>query len=198
MYPFLNKNKLKIMLLVCGLIGLTASFALTLDKIYLLENPGAALSCSLSPIITCSSAMSSDQATTFGIPNSLAGIMLFTALVVVSGATLLGTKFTRRIWAIILGTAILGFLFANYLILQSVLVLHVICPWCFTIWISSPLILLASAKLYATTVPKARASRYGQLFLKAIDNTSAFVVIWYVYLFGLLALTFRDYWVTLF
>lgn len=184
----LKQQASPILLLLGGVIGLLASFTLTLDKIKLLEHPDFVPACSLNPVITCTSAMSSAQAVTFGIPNSMMGIVLYTALIVVSGSLLIGVAYSKRTILVMLYTAIGGFLFTNYLILQSVLVLHVVCPWCFTIWVSSPIVLLALYRLHRKGRSPILMDRYINMLC----------VTWYVCLFILLAVVFREYIATLF
>jgi uncharacterized membrane protein len=193
----LNEKKYSIFLLLGGMIGLLASFILTLDKIKLLENPKFIPGCSLSPIITCTAAMSSAQATTFGVPNSMVGIVLFTALVVVGGSILIGVQYSQRLLAVVAYVAAGGFLFTNYLILQSVLVLHVVCPWCFTIWLSAPIILLGATMLYAQKSNDMTSKKLNRIASKTLQHSHQLILLWYVALFILLAVTFRDFFATL-
>lgn len=193
----LNEKKYSIFLLLGGMIGLLASFILTLDKIKLLENPKFIPGCSLSPIITCTAAMSSAQATTFGVPNSMVGIVLFTALVVVSGSIVIGVQYSQRLLAVVAYTAAAGFLFTNYLILQSILVLHVVCPWCFTIWLSAPIILLGATMLYAQKSNDMTSKKLNRIASKTLQHSHQLILLWYVALFILLAVTFRDFFATL-
>lgn len=192
-----SQEKNLIFLLLSGVIGLVASFILTLDKIRLLEQPSFVPACSLNPVITCSAAMSSVQATTFGIPNSMIGIVMFTALIASSGLILIGTTYSKRTLAIMYFVAAGGFIFTNYLILQSVLVLHVICPWCFTVWITSPLILYSVYRLYRNT-SVVRSAHISARLLPFFDKYAKTLLFgWYVLLFILLVIVFRDYLVTL-
>lgn len=192
-----QEKKYAFFLLLSGVIGLVASFILTLDKIKLLENPQFAPACSLNPIITCSAAMSSAQATTLGIPNSMMGIVIYTVLIVISGSIIIGVYYSRRIMGIMTYIAIAGFVFTNYLILQSVLVLHVICPWCFTIWISVPIILLSAFKLYEQRCQKKDMTQLDRTTSLITKHALLIIGIWYLCLFFLLAFVFREYWVTI-
>ena len=177
---YLKKQKYALLLLLGGVVGMTASIALTIEKIRLLNNPELIPTCSLNPIITCASAMDSAQSVTFGVSNTVVGLVLYAALLIVAISLLMGKVYSRRLLQLIAAVALAGFLFANYLILQSVLVLHVICPWCFTIWITVPLILYASVMLY-----------------RPWKHAATFTVFWYAGLLVLLGVAFRDYWVTL-
>ena len=186
-----------LLLLICGIFGLVASVTLTLEKIRLLQDPGATPSCSLNPIITCTSAMSSAQAEVFGIPNSLIGVVAYTSLIAIAGLLLLGTKLPRAVWDSVVVTAFLGTAAMMWLLLQSVFVLHVICPWCFGVWVTTPVILLSSLKLYA-----GQDINHLPLWLQKVVHAAAssplFIgIVWCALLLLLLGGAFWNYWSTL-
>src|SRR3990167_3599177 len=79
-------------LLIGGAIGLLAAVILTVEKIHLLQNPGASLGCDLNPIIACGSVINTDQASAFGFPNPLIGIAGFFGLMVIGAAILAGAR----------------------------------------------------------------------------------------------------------
>ena len=62
-------------LVVLGVIGLLAAFTLTVDKFRLLEDPSFVPSCNLNPVLSCGSVMVTDQASAFGFPNPLLGLI---------------------------------------------------------------------------------------------------------------------------
>ena len=68
--------------LIAGVVGLTAAVTLTVEKIELLINPAYVPSCSINPVLSCGSVMVTPQASAFGFPNSLIGIVAFTVVVV--------------------------------------------------------------------------------------------------------------------
>ena len=55
-----------LLLIVAGLVGLTAAFALTVDKFVQLQNPDAALGCDFSLIVQCGRNLASWQGSLFG------------------------------------------------------------------------------------------------------------------------------------
>ncbi|WP_375390199.1 vitamin K epoxide reductase family protein [uncultured Amnibacterium sp.] len=127
---------LAILLVVTGIVGLIAAFALTLDKIAVLENPSAQLSCNFSVLIGCSKNLTSPVGSAFGFPNPLLGLMMFPAPLIVGIASIAGVRFPRWFWA----AFNVGFAFAIgfviYLISNSIFNfdLRVLCPWCMTVW----------------------------------------------------------------
>ncbi len=117
-----------------GIIGFIAAFALTLDKFALLENPDAQLGCNISVLVGCSTNLNSAQGEIFGFPNSLLGIVFWSATIVIGVGMLAGATFARWFWAIyaLVATASLGLVI--WFISQSLFVLHVLCPWCMVTW----------------------------------------------------------------
>jgi uncharacterized membrane protein len=59
---------------VGGFAGLAAAFALTLEGIAELLDPGYVPTCSLNPVVSCGSVMESAHAQAFSFPNPLLGI----------------------------------------------------------------------------------------------------------------------------
>jgi uncharacterized membrane protein len=125
---------LAVFLIVAGILGWWASFALTVDKFLLLENPSADLDCNFSLLVQCGANLDSWQGAVFGFPNPLLGLGGFVAPIAVGAALLAGARFDRWFWALFnLGLA--GALaFVIWLISQSVYVLGTLCPWCMLVW----------------------------------------------------------------
>lgn len=133
------------MLLVTGAVGLVASFALTMDKFALLENPNAQLSCNVSVLVGCSTNLNSVQGSVFGFPNPLLGLVFWSAMVTIGVALLAGARFAGWFWALFsLGTAA-SLALVVWFISQSIFVLRVLCPWCMTTWaVTIPLFLVVT------------------------------------------------------
>lgn len=122
-------------LIVGGLLGLFASFTLSIEKIALLKNPTHQLSCSLNPILSCGPIINSDQASAFGFPNPFIGIAAFSVLITIGVAILAGAKFKRWFWqGLQIGTT-LGMVFVLWLIGQSLYVIGSLCLYCMLAWI---------------------------------------------------------------
>ena len=187
-----------IVLLLCALLGFAASFVLTVDKIELLKNPQAAISCNINPIISCTSAMSSAPSEILGIPNSLFGLIAYTALIAVAVLLLLGNKLNGATWKLILSVGALGTLFIHYLIIQSIFFLHIICPWCFGLWISTPIMLLCLVSLFSRTDHAVQLTGRAQTMLRRVVKFMApAVVLWYSVLAAAVLLVFWDFWMSL-
>lgn len=125
---------LAIFLIITGLIGFVAAFALTLDKFRLLENPKTVLSCDYGLFLNCSPNLNSAQGAVFGFPNPLIGIACFVAPIAVGVALLAGARFTRWLW-LLFNLGIVGALvFVIWLMGQSLFVIGTLCPWCLVTW----------------------------------------------------------------
>ncbi|SEC16003.1 Uncharacterized membrane protein [Paramicrobacterium humi] len=123
-----------ITLIVAGVVGWYAAFALTLDKFIQLENPQAKLGCDFSLLVGCGTNLASEQGAVFGFPNPIIGLTCWVAPIVVGVALLAGARFPRWFWSLFW----LGFVFAiclvGWLIAQSIYVLFSLCPWCMVTW----------------------------------------------------------------
>lgn len=125
---------LPITFLVTGAIGLVASLALTLDKIALLENPNAQLSCNFSVLVGCSDNLNSAQGSVFGFPNPILGLVFWSAVITVGVGMLAGARFNGWFWVLFsIGTAA-ALALVIWFIVQSIFVLRVLCPWCMVTW----------------------------------------------------------------
>jgi uncharacterized membrane protein len=125
---------LAILLIVGGIVGLIAAFALTIDKFELLKNPDFVPSCNISPFITCSTNLNSTQGEVFGFPNPLIGLMAFPAPILIGVATLAGVRFPRWFWALFNVGMAFAIGFVAWLMTVSVFTLGTLCPWCMAVW----------------------------------------------------------------
>ncbi|TFD62952.1 vitamin K epoxide reductase family protein [Cryobacterium suzukii] len=131
---FQRPTGLAIFLIIAGLIAFAAAFALTLDKIHLLEDPNAQLSCSFSVLIGCATNLASPQGAVLGFPNPLIGLVAWSVVITIGVAILAGAKFARWFWVGLNVGMLAAIVFVIWLIGQSIFVLDVLCPWCMVTW----------------------------------------------------------------
>jgi len=127
---------LAIWLILAGIVGEIAAFALTLEKLHALANPGEAASCDFSVLYQCTANLDSPQGSIFGFPNPLIGLIGWMAPIVVGVSLLAGARFPRWYWAVFnLGMAG-AMALVVYLISQSIYApnLGTLCPWCMVTW----------------------------------------------------------------
>ncbi|WP_431277261.1 vitamin K epoxide reductase family protein [Leifsonia poae] len=126
---------LAVFLIVAGAIGFWAAFQLTLDKLAVLANPNAQLSCNFSLLVGCSKNLNSAQGAIFGFPNPLLGIAGWTAVIAVGVSILAGARFAKWYWMLFNLGVVGALVLVIYLITQSITVLNVLCPWCMVTWL---------------------------------------------------------------
>ncbi len=192
------RRALPIYLVIGGVVGLLASFSLSLEKLASLADPTRTALCDINPVLSCGSVMDSAQASLFGIPHSFIGIGLFSALITVGVLLLTGSKLAQWIWATLIGVSVLGFLAVQYLVYQSIFVLQALCPWCMVVWlIVVPIFFGVTAyvmrhKLLALENSAIRKS------LSFINNHGGLLLtIWFIIVAYLIIVQFWFYWSTL-
>ena len=126
-----------ILFIVVAAVGLLAAFALTLEKIHALTNPGEAASCDFSVVVQCGKNLSSWQGSLLGFPNPLIGMMAWPVVAATGVGMLAGARFANWYWRAFDIVASLGFLFTVWLYIESVFVLGTLCPWCMVTWIAT-------------------------------------------------------------
>jgi uncharacterized membrane protein len=181
-------------MLAFGIAGLLSAFVLTVEKFHLLENPNTVLSCSFNLVLNCATVMQTPQASVFGFPNSLMGLIGYSAVITIAVAGLAGVRFPR--WFLVAGNVgyLAGAAFAYWLFFQSVYVIQVLCPWCLVVTFATT-VLLATITHY-----NLRENMFGlspktnkkvQQFI-AKDYDKLLVAIWVAVLVALVFLKFGD------
>ncbi len=122
-------------LVIAGVVGWIAAFALTVEKFHALANPGDAASCDFSVIVQCTANLDSPQGSAFGFPNPILGLTGWVAPIVVGMAVLAGARFARWFWWCFAAGITFAFGFVWWLIGQSIFVLGTLCPWCMVTWL---------------------------------------------------------------
>ncbi|WP_150254908.1 vitamin K epoxide reductase family protein [Nocardiopsis deserti] len=180
-----------------GAVGLLAATALLVEKIRVLADPGHVPSCSINPVLSCGTVMSTPQAEAFGIPNPILGVVGFSVVTTVGVALLAGARLPRwfhlGLWA---GT-VFGAGFVHWLIFQSLYRISALCPYCMVVWaVTVPIF------WYATL----HALRSGHLPVPAalrrpvetmIRYHSTLLCLWVLVLVVAIAQAFWTYWTTL-
>lgn len=131
-------------MLIGGVAALAAALVLSVEKLHLLQNPDAVLSCSFNLVLNCSAVMETWQAAVFfGVPNMFFGLMAFAVVVTVAVAGLAGVKFPRRFMVAAHIGYLLGTIFAYWLFFSSMYVIEILCPWCLIVTVSCTLLFAA-------------------------------------------------------
>ncbi len=183
--------------IIAGVIGAVASFVLMYDKIQILINPNFHPSCNVNPILSCGSVMNTEQASLFGVPNTVFGLMAFTALITFGFMLAAGAKVQRWVWVVAELVALVGVIFMHYLFFQGVFRINAICPWCFVVWmITIPTfwyLTLYNLREGNIQLPL-RLTRVGDYLQRHHGNI---LTLWYLVIFMILLTHFWYYWKTL-
>ncbi|MFD8819169.1 vitamin K epoxide reductase family protein [Streptomyces sp. NPDC059627] len=119
---------------ITGAAGLLASWVITLDKFKLLENPHFVPGCSLNPVVSCGSVMKSDQASAFGFPNPMLGLVAYGVVICVGMSLLAGARFPAWYWLAFDAGCVFGVGFVSWLQFESLYRIGALCLWCCLAW----------------------------------------------------------------
>jgi len=180
------------LLIVGGGLGLLAAFTLTVERIALLQDPTYQPSCSINPVLSCGSVMTTEQAAFFGFPNPLLGIGAFAVVVTTGVALLAGARFPTWYWAGLTAGSAAGVVFVHYLIFQSLYRIGALCPYCMVVWaVTIPIF------WYVALATLDRSGGARGLYAGLRQYHAVPVVLWFVVIIGLALQRFWDYWSTL-
>jgi len=151
-------------LMLSGIIGVTASMALSVEKIEKLAKPDTDLSCDFSVLVQCSANLDSAQGAAFGVPNPFLGLVGFALVLCIGVALWAVPHFARWFWVLFNFGVAGAFAFVVWLIGQSIYVLGTLCPWCLVVWLTTlPLFFFVTARNLREGVFGRRARRVGAL-----------------------------------
>src|SRR5690242_4640793 len=177
--------------LIAGVVGLAASLTLTVEKIEILINPDYVPSCSINPVLSCGSVMVTPQASAFGFPNPLIGIVAFTVVVVTGVLALANARSPRWYWAGLAGCTLLGVVFVHWLIFQSLYRIGALCPYCMAVWaVTIPLFVVAAS----VALQPLRSNSVARVLY---TWRWSLVALWFTALILMILVRFWDYWSTL-
>ncbi len=178
-------------LVIAGVAGLAAALTLTVEKIEILIDPNYVPSCSINPVLSCGSVMVTPQASAFGFPNPLIGIVSFTVVLVTGVLAVAKIGLPRWYWAgLATGTA-LGVVFIHWLIFQSLYRIGALCPYCMVVWAVTIPLLVVVASIALQPLQTNAAARVLYTWRWSL------VALWFTALILLILVRFWDYWSTL-
>jgi uncharacterized membrane protein len=177
-------------LIVGSVIGLLASFILTVDTIKFIENPNVSVLCNINPLISCTSIAKEWQSHVLGFPNSLLGILAFSMLFAIGIMLISGGRSKKPLWLLVnLGTTA-AMLFVMWFFFESVYRIGALCLYCMITWaVSWPLFLY-------TTVWNYRENHFNfwPSFFHFISKYHIQILIaWYAIILLLILFQFRNF-----
>lgn len=178
-------------LVIGGLIGLAASFTLTIEKIELLIDPAFVPSCNFNPVLSCGSIIATDQASVFGFPNPLIGLMAFTVVIVTGVLALAGVALPSWYWSGLAAGTALGAVFVHWLIFESLYRIGALCPYCMVVWSVTIPLLVVTASVALRPLADNAVARVLHQWRWSI------VALWFTTVLLLILVRFWSYWSTL-
>ena len=184
-------------LIILGMIGLAAAFIILYEKLHILANPNYKPSCSINPIISCGSVMSSKQGSVFGFPNPILGLIGFSVVITTGMALLAGAKLKRWFWLGLQAGVLFGIVFVHWLFYQSVYNIQALCPYCVVVW-SAMIPLFWYTTLYnlrERNIPTPKRLKKPVAFMQKYH--ADILLVWFLIIIGLILEHFWYYWETL-
>ena len=181
-------------LLFSGIIGLFAAFTLTQDKIAILSDPSYIPSCNINPVLACGSVIITEQASVFGFPNPIIGLISFSVVITLAVLLIARVVLPNWVWLGLNLGALGGLAFAVWLIFQSLYVIDALCPWCMVAWVGTILI------FWLTTAENAKSGRFTRSgtpgFVSDVFSSLRWVFIGATFLviLSLIFINWMDFW----
>jgi uncharacterized membrane protein len=123
-------------LVVGGLVGAVVALVLLVEKLDLLANPDYIPSCSIDPVLSCGTIMKTWQASLPGFPNPVIGLLTFPVVAACGAIVVSRAELPRWVWWALEVGSFAGVLFIHWLIVQSLVVIHALCPYCMVAWVA--------------------------------------------------------------
>lgn len=177
--------------IVFSLLALAASAMIAIEKEHLLKNPDANLACSINPVYSCSSVITSPQANILGFSNEYLGIALYGGLIAIGFTLLAGAKYKpwlyQLIWLALLGSmgVVIWFFY------QSVYTIGALCIYCSTVWFSTWTLFIGYSRWLVNKkfikIPK-QYQHYAQAFAQNAP------LIWFLFILLIAGLILEHFW----
>lgn len=117
-----------------GAIGMVAAIELIIQKISVLSDPTFVPNCDINPILSCGSVINTEQASLFGFPNPILGVIGFTIVIMFGVLLFAGVQVPNWMWLGLNTGALVAMIFVVWLVSQSLYVIGALCPWCMVVW----------------------------------------------------------------
>ena len=133
-------------ILIAGVIGLLSSATLLVEKIEMLKDPKFVPSCSINPVLACGSVINTPQASVFGPPNPLFGVIGFSVVVVTGVLAVAKVGLPRWYWVGLMAGTGLAVVFVHWLKYETLYEIGALCPYCMVVWaVTIPLFVVVAS-----------------------------------------------------
>ncbi len=142
-------------------VGMVASFLQTLEKLALLKNPHALLTCNINSVFSCSNVLDSWQSSVFGFPNSIMCLVLFTVFTAFAVAGWCGSRMPHQLRIGVQGLSLFTLVFGLWFLWQSTYKINALCIYCIGCMAGLLLVNWGWVRLNADNLPYSKAIRDG-------------------------------------
>ncbi|MGB4324176.1 MAG: vitamin K epoxide reductase family protein [Candidatus Nanopelagicales bacterium] len=181
-------------LLFGAILGLIASFELTVDKIQILSDPNFIPSCNINPVLSCGSVIVTEQASLFGFPNPLIGLAGYSVIITLAVLLISRVTIPKWVWLGLNLGALGGMAFVVWLAFQSLYVIGALCPWCMVAWVGTIFI------FWITTAENAAQGRFTRSGTPGVVSEVVYSLRWifisltFVLIITLIFIRWMDFW----
>ena len=181
------------LLTVGGVVGMAASFALTADKLRLLQDSTYVPACSINAVVSCTAVMKSDEASLFGFPNSLIGIASYAIVITLGVLLLTGHVIAPWVRRGLLAGAWLGVVFCHWLAFTTLYRIGALCPYCMVVWaVTIPMAwTLLVSEVRRTALARGKSGALAQFI---VAHPLLPIVLWFAVMGSLIFVRFMDFW----
>ena len=145
-------------LLITAVVGWIASGILVIERLRVYADAGYITSCDINPWVSCGTVFQTWQASIFGFPNPLIGIVAFAVVITTAMGLLAGARFARWYWIGLQIGVTLGMAFVVWLWSQALFDIYVLCIYCIVVWAAMiPLFVFTTIRNLASGVIPASA-----------------------------------------
>jgi uncharacterized membrane protein len=188
---------LAVWLLTGGLIGFLAALVLAVEKYALLADPAYVPTCSLNPILSCGSVMTSPQAEAFGFPNPLLGVAGFPVVAATGAALLAGGRLAEWFWGSLQAGVTAAVVFVHWLMFASLYRIEALCPYCMVVWaVTIPLFTAVTLRNLTAWAPRL-PSGVNAVVPTLRARHSVLLTAWFLLIVAAITQRFWLYWSTL-
>jgi uncharacterized membrane protein len=192
------KDKFKfiifIIIFLFSLLGLYASFTLSIETLVLAENANLPLACDLNSVFNCGGVMRTGEAKVFGFPNPFLGLVGYAAMATMAFLMIFNDSFPKYIKKLFLLFGFGAFLFSYWLILTSVYKIGILCPYCILSCLSATNIFFALI-IYNLKENTFSVNENTNSIIQSILTKGWYipiVVLWYFVIISLIILRFSS------
>lgn len=189
-------DRLGLGLAIGGAVGLWAAFTLIVERVRLLVEPTIALSCDLNPVVSCGSVMTSAQASVFGFPNPLIGVVGFTVVTVTGVVLLTGARLPGWYWAGLQAGVVFAIGFVHWLIFSSLYRIGALCPYCLVVWVVVIPLFVAVTTRNLRAIAHRLPTGGRRVADVLVGRAPVLVVLWYLVIAALILQRFWVFWRT--